>query len=510
MLRQTLLNFRAYLFLLAAVLGLAARAPAQDLRVATAAFPPSLGNPFTGVNQPSSELWLSIYDALTYLDWGKDAKPGLALSWENTAPTQWVFHLRPGVTFHSGKPFTADDVIGTLKLLKSPEGAGYLIAGETQNIVGFRALDALTLEITTRVPDAILPKRLSVMMVVDPDRWQVVGRDGYAREPVGTGPYRLMNWGAGDKNAALEAFAGSWRRPISVERMQYRVIIEHNARLQALISKQVDMATGLLVDDVADLQAQGVRTHVQPNPQVKSIALRNLQDGPHPLKDARVRQALNYAVDKDAIATLMMLGYVTPVGQGAPPGLTGHNPEVKPYPHDPVRARALLAEAGYPNGISLSFAVVTANATPDALIYQKMAQDLAEVGVKVNLQSITFADYQSKYASSNWGAVDAFSQTWNNAAFQDPIRAVEYFSCLKPNPFFCDPDLVPAIQQVNAEIDLQKRESYLRALMVRMHDVAPAIWITNAVYVTGYTEKVNRIEILPTGITFEKLQLIAP
>lgn len=499
------------LALVAAGLAMSAvAAQAQDLRMATAAFPPSLGNPFTGVNQPSSELWLSIYDGLTYLDWGKDAKPGLALSWKNTTPTTWIFRIRPNVTFHNGKRFTSADVVKIFKMLKSPEGAGYLIAGEVQNIVSMRSPDELTLEIETRVPDAILPKRLSVVMIVDPDQWEKTGRDGYARTPIGTGPYRLVTWGAGDKDAALEAFERSWRAPVSVQRLQYRVIVEHNARLQALVSNQVDMASGLQIDDVADLEAQGLTIYVQPNPQVKSIALRNLQDGTHPLKDQRVRQALNHAVDKDAIAKLMMLGYVTPVGQGAPPGLTGHNPDVKPYTFDPARARALLTEAGYPNGLSMNFAVVTANATPDALIYQKMAQDLAVIGVKVNLQSITFADYQGRYATGNWGTIDAFSQIWNNAAYQDPIRAIEYFSCLKPNPFFCEVSLVPAIKQINAEIDVVKRESQLRALMAEIHNVAPAIWITNAAYVTGTTSKVTAFEMLPTGIAFERLKVRAP
>ena len=108
---------------------------AQDLRMAVAAFPTSLGMPYTGVSQPSSELWLSVYDALTYLDWGKDAKPALALSWENTTPTTWVFHLRPGVIFHNGKMFTADDVVKVVALLKGPDGAGYLVAREMQNIL---------------------------------------------------------------------------------------------------------------------------------------------------------------------------------------------------------------------------------------------------------------------------------------------------------------------------------------------------------------------------------------
>ncbi|MBM3514000.1 MAG: hypothetical protein FJX59_09820 [Alphaproteobacteria bacterium] len=487
-----------------ATLFLGASPRAAEISVATAAFPPGLGNPFTGVNQPSSEIWLAIFDALTVLDWGKEAKPALAVRWQMEAPTRWVFHLRPNVTFHDGTPFTARDVFGTIDILRATT---YLVTGEIANVASATARDDLTVEIVTKVPDAILPKRLATMFIVNAARWNSVGPEAYARAPTGTGPYRLVSWGPANKLAELEAYAGAWRQIDGVDRFTYRVIAEQNARIQALMSGQVDLSTGLMTEDIADLEAAGIKVHVQPNPQLKSIALRTVRAGAHPLKDPRVRRALNHAVDKDAIADVMLQGHVVPVGQGAPPGLTGHNPDVAPYAYDPTRARALLAEAGYANGLSLKFDVVTGNATPDAIIYQKIAQDLAAVGVAVDLRTITFADYQGKYVTGKWGETDGFSQTWNNAAYQDPIRAVEYFSCLKPNPFFCDSALVPDIEAINAETNLTRREDMLKAYMARLHDAAPAIWITNAAYVIGHAPRIPAIAMLPTGVSFERLQV---
>lgn len=503
--RQPWRNMRAMLIALS--LAISPPAIANDLRAAVATFPPGLGNPFTGANQPGSEIWMSIYDTLVMLDWGKGAHPGLALSWRMEAPNRWVFQLRPDVVYHSGKSFTAADVVGVFDVLKSPASAGYLISVEAHNVAAVKARDPLTVEIETRTPDAILPRRLATVMMIDPALWTAVGADTYAREPIGTGPYRLVSWGPANKAADLEANPRSWRAPKAVNKLSYRVIAEQNARIQALLSNQIDLATGLQVEDIDDLRARGFRTHVRPNPQLKSIALRTVRDGDHPLLDVRVRRALNHAVDKGAIADVMMEGHVTAVGQGAAPGLTGYNPDVAPYRYDPERARALLAEAGYDKGLSLNIEVVTQSATPDALIYQKIAQDLAAVGVKVQLRSITVADYQGKYTSGQWGNVDGFSQTWNNASYQDPIRAIEYFSCLKPNPFFCDPSLVPAIKAINAELDLGRREQQLMAYMALIHDAAPAIWITNAAYVIGHSDKIPAVEMAPTGITFERLTL---
>ena len=158
----------------------------------------------------------------------------------------------------------------------------------------------------------------------------------------------------------------------------------------------------------------------------------------------------------------------------------------------------------------LTIDVVTANATPDAQTYEKMAEDLSAVGVKVNMEVITFPDYQAKITSGKWGAADAFSQIWNNAAYQDPIHSIDYFSCLKPNPFFCDKSLVPLLKQAETEMDLVKREAELKQLMVRYHDDAPAIWIANAVYVYASNKKTTRIDMRPTGVTFETLQVSAP
>ncbi|MDX2224956.1 MAG: ABC transporter substrate-binding protein [Rhodospirillaceae bacterium] len=482
-----------------------AGARAETVRAAVAAFPPTLGNPFSGASQPSSEMWLSVFDGVTRLGWTGGPEPGLALSWTNTSPTTWRFMLRPGVTFHNGKPFTAQDVVDVLALLKRPEMARYLIAAELQSVRGARAIDPMTVEIETAEPDAILPNRLAVMMIVDVAAWDGAGVDAFTRAPVGTGPFRLTAWREGTALAVLGRHAGSWRAPAEVSRLEYRLVPDKTARLQSLISRQTDVVTGLHVDDVATVEGMGLKALVFQNPQIKSIALPNLHAGDHPLKDVRVRQALNFAVDKDSIARHIMLGFAEPAGQGAGRDTFGFNPEVKPYPYDPARAKALLIEAGYPDGFDMRIEVVVDNATPDALLYQQVAQDLAAVGVRVTLGSITFADYSRKYAAADWGEADAFHLIWNNAAFQDPIRAIEYFSCLKVNPFFCEDSLVPEIRASSRELSRDKREKMLQGIMARLHDLAPAIWLTNSVYTVAHSPRIEVFEMRPTGIVFENI-----
>lgn len=481
---------------------------AQTLRVAVSAYPPTLGNPFTGASQPSAELWWSIYDGLTRLNWSGGPEPALALSWENTSPTTWVFKLRPDVVYHTGKPFTAQDVVDVLALLKRKDMASYLIPNELALVSGSRALDDLTVEIETSAPDAILPKRLATLMMIDPELWDEIGVDGYTLAPVGTGPFKLKTFGRGNAAVELEANPASWRASKNVQRVEYKLVADKTSRIQALLSKQVDLITGLHVDDVAVVEGRGFNVTVQPNPQVKSIALPNaLHEDDHPLKDVRVRRALNYAVDKESIAKFIMFGYAEVASQGLTRNTIGFNPDLKPYAYDPERAKALLAEAGYPNGFPMLIEVVTDSTTPDGLMYQRVEQNLEAVGIDVTLRAIPFSEYNRKYTMSDWGETDAFHLIWNNAAFQDPIRPIEYFSCMRANPFFCVPEMVDIIKQSSAEMDPQKRDLLLQSISAQLHDLAPALWLTNAVYTTSYNDRVTSFDSRPTGIVFESLIL---
>jgi peptide/nickel transport system substrate-binding protein len=118
----------------------------ETLRVGRTALPASLGNPFTAAGRPSSGLWIALFDALTQIDASGALQPALALSWENTAPTTWVFRLRPDVRFHNGEPFTAAAVVATMALLRSEAGAGLYVAAEMKDVASVRAKDELTVE----------------------------------------------------------------------------------------------------------------------------------------------------------------------------------------------------------------------------------------------------------------------------------------------------------------------------------------------------------------------------
>jgi peptide/nickel transport system substrate-binding protein len=504
--------------LLRALLGLtfvltANFAHAETLRVGGTQAPPTLGNPYSAVGPPASTIWSPMYDGLTMLTVEGKLGPALAESWRTTSPTTWEFKLRPGVTYHNGAPFNAQTVVDVITMLKSPEMQRFLVSAELRGVTGVKVIDAMTVQFTTAEPDAVLPKRLNIVMMIEPKAWKEMGVDAYALKPIGTGPYRLVEWGRGNARIKYDLFAKSWRAPKPggpnpiINKVEFITIAETSSRVQAIMSDQIDIALAPGPEDIQVLQDAGITVKSQPLGVVMSIAFRTERPEASPLKDKRVRQALNYAVNRQSMATDMLGGRAVAASQGATPETFGYNPNLKPYPYDPAKAKALLKEAGYEKGFDLKVEALTNLGNSDTALYQKMAQDLADVGVKVELRSTTFASWVRKYGTNDWGDIDAFSLTWNSAPFQDVIRPIEYFSCLKAAAFFCDPSIVPLIKQSNQTMDEAARLKILQEIMAKMQDSAPALILVDFPNLTAFSPRVKAAPLRVAGLEFENVVL---
>ncbi|MBL8628225.1 MAG: hypothetical protein JNM81_01260 [Rhodospirillaceae bacterium] len=482
-------------------------AHATTLTMAVRALPASLGNPFTSVGQPASEAWGAIFDALTYIDGKGTLQPALAVSWTATSSTEWVFQLREGVTFQNGEPFNAQAVIDTLSLLLSDAGRGYFVSPEVAGIAAMRSPDPYTLILTTKTPDAILPTRLSLISIVAPKAWATLGPDQFAQSPVGTGPFRVLGWGSGNRGR-LAGFEKSWRAP-RLQALEFRVIPESASRLQALMSGSADVATGLSPEDFTLLPAEGFKTYTIETAAVFAIALRNIGNPTSPLQEARVRKALNLAVDRQKIAQGIFNGTVKPASQGAQDNTFGFNPDLQPLAYDPARARQLLAEAGYPNGFSLNFDVLIGFAAADAALYQKVVDDLAQIGVKVTLRATPYATWLQKYTSGAWSDTDGFSARWDSGAYADTIRAITAASCDKPGPFFCAPELMADIRATNSTFEPERRRQQLQSIMARLRDdVAPAIWLVPANFYVATSDHLIHFTAREHGLRYDALDLM--
>ena len=252
------------------------------------------------------------------------------------------------------------------------------------------------------------------------------------------------------------------------------------SRLNGFLTDEFDIIAGVAPDMVSDIQAIGGVIHQGAVPGAMAIVLNMVKD-PR-FQDPRVRQALNYAVNKTAIIDVLFAGLTTPASQPAPRMAVGYNDDIEPYPYDPDRARRLLAEAGYPDG--LSFTLEASNESSQNLnVYQQIAIDLAGVGVDMRIQPIPRPQYLEKFQQGSWTG-SAFPLGYFSASL-DGLSILRGNSCLRPNTWFCNEDVVPLIEDAIADPSLTRRIDLTQQLMRDSHDKAMGLFLYEAVTLTA-------------------------
>lgn len=452
------------------------RAVAETLRVGWVVTAPTSANPFA--RDEGGGLRWAIYDGLTWFDANGTVKPRLTKSWINETPTTWVFQLREGVSFSNGEAFDAASAVATFDALFDSD-ASHPRAEELGLIESYQARSPYVLEITTKQPDPLLPNRLALLPMIAPKAWIDKGVDQYAREPVGTGPYTAVSWGANNTKAVLEHVPSSWRAVGDITRVEFTVIPEPASRMSALLTDAIDLAISIASDDIPMLESAGFDSHVIKSPNILSMAFRTVRDSSTPLSDPDVRRALNHAVNKEAIAQILLGGIARVTHQPAVPELPGYSPTIQPFEYNPAKAKALLSSAGYPRGFPLRF-LVYGNLTPnDTLIFQQVGQDLRAIGVDAEVQQIAFPDFVRRLFNGDWEDADGFSLGWMNHVLRDPQRSLEQYSCDFAASFYCDDDLTPLIAAAAVEMDTDTRKEMLEEIVTKLHDRAAALWLVD-------------------------------
>ncbi|MBL8643896.1 MAG: ABC transporter substrate-binding protein, partial [Rhodospirillaceae bacterium] len=360
---------RLFRQIIVVLLGLAASqalAAEKALRVATYTLPAALGNVHRSTSASEIYVWASLFDALTLVDEDAKVQPWLATRWEALNPTTWRFYLRENVRFSNGEPFTADAVATNLNYLISPEGQRESVSRVVAAIESVRIVGEHTVDIITKYPDIMLPAELAIARMAAPGQWRKLGPDGFAKAPVGTGPFKADTWAANE--VKLSAFAGSWIAP-KVQRLSFVKLPDPVSRAQAVLSGNADIALVLGPDEIPALEAEG--HHVRISRGAGALGLAFLKDqGPKdqnwPVADKRVRLALNYAVNKERYIAGLLGGRTKPASQATPSFAIGFDPSLKPFPYDPAKAKALLAEAGYEKGFTLVAEAILGGSAADA------------------------------------------------------------------------------------------------------------------------------------------------
>lgn len=392
---------------LMALIASASLADARTVRWARVADALTL-DPHSQNEGPTHTLNHQIYEPLMFrLPDGK-LEPTLALSWKVTAdPTVWEFKLRPGVKFHGGDAFTADDVVFSMERALQPTSD---MKGVISSVEKITKVDDLTVHIKTKGPNPLLPDTLTntrMMSKAWAEKNNTVTvqdykekKDNFAvRNANGTGPYQLVSREQ-DVKTVLKAFDGYWGKgkyPLGITELVYLTIKSDATRVAALLSGEVDFVQDTPVQDIQRLEAApGMRVAVGPenraiffgmnigSPELASSDVK----GKNPFADKRVRNALVAAIDREAIKRAVMRGQAVPAGMIAPPFVNGYDKALDTPPKaDPEAAKKLLAEAGYPNGFSVTLNCPNDRYINDEAICQASVSMFAKIGINVKLSA---------------------------------------------------------------------------------------------------------------------------
>ncbi|MEH7884763.1 ABC transporter substrate-binding protein [Bacillus sp. JJ1609] len=357
----------------------------------------------------------NIYETL--IEFGEqdtEIKPGLAESWEESPDgLKHTLKLRKGVKFHDGTDFNAEAVVFNFERWKAgnKEQFYYYNSQFGDVIKEVKAVDEYTVEFTLNRILAPFNKNLAMSPfgIASPEAVKKYG-DKFLENPVGTGPFKFKEWKRNDK-VTLVKNENYWDKGLpKLDEVIFRVIPENSARLNALNTGEVDIIDGVNFSDVESIESNpDLQTFFRPSLNVAYLGLNNERG---PLKDKKVRQALNYAVDKKSLIDAFYAGAAEPAKNPMPKTVAGYNDEVDGYEYNPEKAKELLKEAGFENGFEMElWAMPVARPyMPDGKkVAEALQADFAKIGVKAKIVSYEWATYLEK---ARVGEADSFLLGW--------------------------------------------------------------------------------------------------
>ncbi len=503
----------AVLFALAAQ-GVMTAAQAETLRWARAGDSLTL-DPHAQNEGPTHTLAHQIYEPLLHRDMSASVIPALATEWAPTEdPTVWRFKLREGVKFHNGEDFTADDVVFSLERAMKPTSAMKELLSSVASVT---KVDDFTVDITTDGPNPLMPSNLTNLFIMD-SGWTTDndsaepqdianGGDNFAAKNTnGTGAFQLVSRVVDEKTIlkANDAYWGKDEFPLEVSEIVFTPIQSAATRVAALLSGEVDFIQDVPVQDLARVggtdslkivnAAQNRTIFFGLNSGDEDLTSDNVE-GKNPFSDVRVRQAMNMAINRDAIQRVVMRDQSSPTGVIMPPFVNGWTEALDAYPAvDVAGAKALMAEAGYGDGFSVVLNCPNDRYINDEAICQAAVGMFAQIGITVNLDAKPKAQHfpliqnrTTDFYMLGWGVPTFDSEYIFNFLVHSTTDELGSWNGTRNS----NPDWDAKIVSLASETDLDKRNATIKAIWDGVQAETLYLPIHNQVLNWGMNKSVN-------------------
>lgn len=456
---------------------------AQELKIGISTEPSAMDPHYHNLG-PNNQLAFTIFDTLVLQDETQKLVPGLAESWKALNDTTWEFKLRKGVKFHDGSPFTAADVVFSMarpaKVPNSPSPFTLF----TRSFSEVKVVDDFTVQFITKAPAPLLPTDVSRVAIMSSKAAKADVAEGMTTEAlgkgeglVGTGAYKFVEWQRGNR-IVFAANKDYWGDKPKWEKVTYRPMSNDAARVAALLAGDVDMIENPPPADLKKLRenpnvkiSQAVSNrliyiHLDSFSTPATAGISDVTDK-NPLKDVRVRKALSMAINREAITSRIMEGLGQPTGDFLPSPMFGTRKDAKPEAYNADAAKKLLADAGYPNGFSITLGTPNNRYINDAEVAQAVASQWTRIGVKTKVDATTATVFfknrdEFKYSAylAGWGAGTGEMSDPLRSLVATPIREKGFGGTNKGR--YSNPQLDAIIEQALGTVDNAKREALLQ------------------------------------------------
>jgi peptide/nickel transport system substrate-binding protein len=464
----------------------------ETVTVAIESGPENL-DPRVGTDAQSERISQLLFNSLVRRNAQSQLEPDLAASWETPDPLTYVFHLRNGVTFHDGRPFTANDVVFTFRSVID----GSLLTPKTgvykQMIAAVEARGPSTVVFTLKAPFAPFLWNLSRGAIgIVPEG---AGED-FQQRLIGTGPFRFVRY-TPDDEVVIERNDAYYGRKPNVRRARFRIIPEAIVTALELRKGSLDMAENALsADMVESLRGdKNLRIAEAPGTIYQYIAF-NLRDPV--FSDLRVRQAIAHAIDRESIVKHLLRGRARLATGAIPPNNWAYAADVPAYPYDPGKARRLLAEAGHPD---LAFTYRTSTDEYVRLLAAVIGQQLREVGIRMEIRSNEFSTFLDDVRRGNF---QMYSLRWvgdNNDP--DIFNRIFHSKMTPPNGanrgFFSNPEVDRLIEEARAAGGTDERkQAYAEIQRIAAREL-PYISLWHIDNVCVFNRRISGLKLYPAG-----------
>ena len=448
-------------------------------------------DPQTHVGTIAESQLRHIFEPLVQIDRDlQTVKPQLATEWKRLDDLTLQFKLRQGVKFHNGEDF--DAAAARFSIMRPIDPATKADARTTYaGISDVEAVDKYTINVKTAMPDpALLLRMTGFSMTMVAPAWAASAPDVFTKEAVGTGPYKLASWTDPLQDWTLAANEQYWGGAPKVKKVRIKTIPELATRTAALRSGEVHVAKDVAVEEIDAINTSG-RALAKTTPSNR-IPYYVMEVRKPPCNNKQLRQAINYGANLDGIIQSVLYGNASRVATTVAPWHVGFDPDLKPYPYDPDKARALMKDAGFPNGFDLNINFIQGRYLKDKEVAEAIAQELNKVGIRAkpvlrdaalntqedldqHLDGLIFASW------GNW-IFDADNQLyvrWHTSA-RDTANGGKGQSSLS----YSNSEFDKLVEQARIELDTNKRLDFYKKAQEILYDDAAALfmWTLTDIY----------------------------